>query len=53
MNKPVIAGVGMTHFGKFLSSSLKLLSEQAVNDALRDARLTAEDIQCVSRSAQK
>jgi len=47
MQKPVIAGVGMTPFGKFLSCSLKSLSEEAVRDALRDARVDAHDIQCV------
>lgn len=45
--KAVIAGVGMTKFGKFLDRNLKSLSEEAVKEALNDAGVTADDIQCV------
>jgi acetyl-CoA acyltransferase len=37
MRKVVIAGVGMTPFGRFLSRNLKSLSEEAVSAALADA----------------
>ncbi|MDN8617508.1 thiolase family protein [Variovorax ginsengisoli] len=47
MPKAVIAGVGMTPFGKFLERNLKSLSEEAVTKALDDARVETQDIQCV------
>lgn len=37
MKDVFVAGVGMTHFGKFLSRSLKDLGRQAVTETLRDA----------------
>ena len=47
MSKAVIAGVGMTHFGKFLERNLKSLCEEAVSVALADAGVTPQQIQCV------
>jgi acetyl-CoA acetyltransferase len=40
----VIAGVGMTPFGKHLSAGLKSLGGEAVEAALRDAGIAAEDL---------
>jgi acetyl-CoA acyltransferase len=44
MRKVVIAGVGMTPFGKFLSRNLKSLSEEAVSIALADACVTPDAV---------
>lgn len=44
MNKVYIAGVGMTAFGKFADSSVRLLAQQAVNDALTDASVSADEV---------
>ncbi|HET9729370.1 MAG TPA: thiolase family protein, partial [Acidimicrobiia bacterium] len=41
----VVAGVGMTHFGKFLDRGLKSLAGEAVRDALADAGLEPADVQ--------
>jgi acetyl-CoA acyltransferase len=41
----VVAGVGMTHFGKFPDQGLKSLSREAVRQALDDAALEPRDIQ--------
>ena len=41
----IVAGVGMTTFGKHLQRNLKSLAGEAVLQALRDAGLTASDIQ--------
>lgn len=41
----LIAGVGMTHFGKHLDRSLSSLAHEAIAAALRDAGLEAADIQ--------
>lgn len=43
--KGVIAGVGMTNFGKFLDRGLKGLSTEAVDDALKDAGLTPSEVE--------
>lgn len=47
MRKVVIAGVGMTAFGKFLDRNLKSLSEEAVKIALDDAGVEAKDVDTV------
>ncbi|CAN7307567.1 thiolase family protein [Pseudorhodoferax sp. LjRoot39] len=47
MRKVVVAGVGMTPFGKFLERNLKSLSEQAVAAALADAGAGPQDVQCI------
>ncbi|MBK1780226.1 thiolase family protein [Advenella sp. WQ 585] len=47
MRKVVIAGVGMTAFGKFLDRNLKSLSEEAVKIALDDAGVQAKDVDTV------
>lgn len=41
----VVAGVGMTHFGKHLETGLKAIGAEAVQLALQDAGLRPEDIQ--------
>jgi acetyl-CoA acetyltransferase len=43
----VIAGVGMTNFGKFYDRSIRSLAEEAVAQALGDAGATAADIGAV------
>ncbi|MPW21054.1 thiolase family protein [Paraburkholderia sp. CNPSo 3157] len=47
MRKVVIGGVGMTSFGKFLERYLKSLAEEAVSLALKDAGVTANDVERV------
>lgn len=44
MRNVVVAGVGMTPFGKFLDKNLKALSEVAVSQALADAGVTPDDV---------
>ncbi len=44
MRKVVVAGVGMTRFGKFLECNLKSLSEEAVRLALADAGAGPADV---------
>ncbi|MEM5389679.1 thiolase family protein [Paraburkholderia phymatum] len=44
MRKVVIGGIGMTQFGKFIERNLKSLSEEAVGLALKDARVTVNDV---------
>jgi acetyl-CoA acyltransferase len=41
----VVAGVGMTRFGKYLERGVRSLAEEAVGDALKDAGLEAKDVQ--------
>ncbi len=41
----VVAGVGMTRFGKFLERGVRSLAEEAVSGALKDAGLEAKDVQ--------
>ena len=41
----VIAGVGMTRFGKHLDRSLKSLAGEAIAEAMQDAGITASDLQ--------
>ena len=43
MREVVVAGVGMTHFGKFLDRSLKSLVAEAIAEATADARLADSD----------
>lgn len=43
--KAIVAGVGMTPFGKFLERGLKSLGAEAVKAALEDAGVDARDIQ--------
>ncbi len=45
MRNVVIAGIGMTPFGKFLDRNLKSLSEEAVRIALADAGVAADDVE--------
>ncbi|BEU25505.1 thiolase family protein [Paraburkholderia sp. 22B1P] len=44
MRKVVIGGVGMTSFGKFLERNLKSLAEESVSLALKDARVSVDDV---------
>lgn len=41
----IIAGVGMTHFGKHLELGLKAIGAEAVSSAVEDAGLRLEDIE--------
>ncbi|MGH7896541.1 MAG: thiolase family protein [Candidatus Binatia bacterium] len=43
--KIVVAGIGMTRFGKFLERGVRSLAEEAVQEAVKDAGLDAQDIQ--------
>jgi acetyl-CoA acetyltransferase len=45
MREVYIAGTGMTAFGKFMDSTVRSLAEEAVAEALRDARATAGDVE--------
>jgi acetyl-CoA acyltransferase len=41
----VVAGTGMTRFGKYLDRGVRSLSEEAVTEALKDAGLEPRDVQ--------
>lgn len=41
----VVAGVGMTHFGRHLEQGLKAIGSEAVELALKDAGITGDDLQ--------
>jgi acetyl-CoA acyltransferase len=41
----VVAGTGMTKFGKYLERGVRSLAEEAVSEALKDAGLEPKDIQ--------
>lgn len=43
----VVAGVGMTRFGKYSDRGMRSLAEEAVADALKDAGITAKDVEAV------
>jgi acetyl-CoA acyltransferase len=45
MDNVVVAGVGMTRFGKYLERGVRSLAEEAVGDALKDAGLESKDVQ--------
>lgn len=47
MRKVIVAGVGMTSFGKFLDRNLKSLSQESVAAALADAGVGPEAVDCV------
>lgn len=47
MRDVVIAGVGITAFGRYLNRSLKSLTAEAVSEALRDARAETHDVQFI------
>src|SRR5262245_40498372 len=44
-DKVVVAGIGMTRFGKYLDRGVRSLAEEAVNEALKDAGLEPKDVQ--------
>jgi acetyl-CoA acyltransferase len=41
----VVAGIGMTRFGKFLERGVRSLAEEAVSEALKDAGVEVKDVQ--------
>jgi acetyl-CoA acetyltransferase len=43
--KVVVAGIGMTKFGKHLDRTVRTLAEEAVKEALADAGIEAKDVQ--------
>lgn len=45
-NRPVIAGIGMTRFGKHEDKSLRQLAGEAVTSALADAGIAADELNC-------
>jgi acetyl-CoA acyltransferase len=47
MREVVVAGVGMTNFGKFFERSVRSLSQEAVFAALCDAGASPEDVEIV------
>lgn len=49
-DRPVIAGIGMTRFGKHEDKSLKQLAGEAVTAALADAGIAAGDLDCAFAS---
>lgn len=44
MQEVMIAGVGMTHFGKFLETGLRTLAEEATEAVLEDACIAPDDV---------
>ena len=48
MREVMIAGVGMTPFGKFLDRPLRSLAEEAVSEALADARIVPSAVEMVA-----
>lgn len=44
MREVIVAGIGMTRFGKFMDRNLKSLSEEAVAAALEDAGAEVQDV---------
>jgi acetyl-CoA acyltransferase len=47
IGKVVVAGVGMTRFGKYSDRGVRSLAEEAVRDALKDAGVAPRDIEAV------
>jgi acetyl-CoA acyltransferase len=45
MRDVILAGIGMTRFGKFMDKGLKVLGKEAVNAALKDAGVEAPALQ--------
>lgn len=45
--KAVVAGVGMTRFGKYSDRGMRSLAEEAVADAVKDAGIAVKDIEAV------
>ncbi len=44
MSEAYVAGAAMTRFGKFPDTTIRALAEEAVNGALEDAGITADDV---------
>lgn len=47
MRKVVIAGTGMTHFGKHFDATIRSLTQDALNQAMADAGATADDVDSI------
>src|SRR5882724_13015152 len=47
MRNVVVAGIGQTVFGKFLSRSVRSLAEEALKEATKDAGISQEEIETV------
>jgi acetyl-CoA acetyltransferase len=47
MRPVVVAGVGMTKFGRFYDRTIKSLGAEAITEALRDAGVERDDVQAV------
>lgn len=47
MGKAVVAGIGMTRFGKFMELGIRSMAEEAVGIALADAGLKASDLDAI------
>lgn len=47
MNKVMIAGTGMTHFGKHMDATIRSLTNEALIQALTDARVTTDQIDTI------
>ncbi|HUO04259.1 MAG TPA: thiolase family protein [Candidatus Binataceae bacterium] len=45
MGKVMVAGVGMTNFGKFMERGVRSLAEEAVGEALKDSGVAPKEIQ--------
>lgn len=43
----IVAGVGMTRFGKYSDRGMRSLAEEAVHDALGDAAISTKDVEVV------
>ena len=48
----IIAGVGMTHFGKHLETGLKALGAEAVEAAVGDAGIALDDLQDITEDLE-
>ena len=46
-SKILIAGIGITNFGKFIDKTVRNLAEEAVNKALQDARIQSRDVEII------
>ena len=53
MSRVMVAGVGMTRFGKFLGRGVRSLAVEAIDEAIDDAGADARDVERVWREALK
>ena len=47
MRKVKIAGTGMTHFGKYFDATIRSLTTEALNEAMLDANVSADQVDTV------